>query len=143
MYKSWNDSQIVGTGRRHCEIRVRFLLNNCGKNRFWRESVKVFCFGFREHLFELESCVHPTVMKDMCAECGADLRKDDLTTAASVPMVHSIPELKVSEEVSDLWFIVDLSEVKVKHKAIKILSVERKSTCNYLELVYVYCFSIN
>lgn len=39
-------------------------------------------------------------MKDMCAECGADLRKDDLTTAASVPMVHSIPELKVSEEVS-------------------------------------------
>lgn len=55
---------------------------------------------FRENLFELESCIHPTVMKDMCAECGADLRKDDQTTAASVPMVHSIPELKVSEEVS-------------------------------------------
>lgn len=48
----------------------------------------------------MESCVHPTVMKDMCAECGADLRKDDVVTAASVPMVHSIPELKVSEEVS-------------------------------------------
>lgn len=41
-------------------------------------------------------------MKDMCAECGADLRKEDmLTTTASVPMVHSIPELKVSEEVSN------------------------------------------
>lgn len=39
-------------------------------------------------------------MKDMCAECGADLRKDDVVTAASVPMVHAIPELKVSEEVS-------------------------------------------
>lgn len=38
-------------------------------------------------------------MKDMCAECGADLRKDDLSMTASVPMVHSIPELKVSEEV--------------------------------------------
>lgn len=39
-------------------------------------------------------------MKDMCAECGADLRKDDTVTTASVPMVHAIPELKVSEEVS-------------------------------------------
>lgn len=54
---------------------------------------------FREKLFELESCIHPTVMKDMCAECGADLRKEDLSMTASVPMVHSIPELKVSEEV--------------------------------------------
>ncbi|KRT84510.1 hypothetical protein AMK59_1798 [Oryctes borbonicus] len=39
-------------------------------------------------------------MNDMCAECGADLRKDDLTTIASIPMVHSIPELKVSEELA-------------------------------------------
>lgn len=39
-------------------------------------------------------------MKDMCAECGADLRKEELCMTASVPMVHSIPELKVSEEVS-------------------------------------------
>jgi hypothetical protein len=40
-------------------------------------------------------------MKDMCAECGADLRKEDWTLQnASIPMVHSIPELKVSKEVS-------------------------------------------
>ncbi|GJQ76601.1 hypothetical protein Trydic_g15464 [Trypoxylus dichotomus] len=51
-------------------------------------------------LFELSPCIHPTVMNDMCAECGADLRKDDLTTIASIPMVHSIPELKVSEELA-------------------------------------------
>lgn len=40
-------------------------------------------------------------MKDMCAECGADLRRDENTTnqTASVSMVHAIPELKVSEEV--------------------------------------------
>jgi hypothetical protein len=39
-------------------------------------------------------------MKDMCAECGADLRKQDQTLQkASIPMVHSIPELKVSKEV--------------------------------------------
>lgn len=48
---------------------------------------------------ELQACIHPTVMKDMCAECGADLRKDDLVTTASVPMIHTVPELKVSVEV--------------------------------------------
>lgn len=52
----------------------------------------------RSKLVELEECSHPTVMKDMCAECGADLRCD-LTIApnstASVPMVHSVPDLKV------------------------------------------------
>jgi hypothetical protein len=40
-------------------------------------------------------------MKDMCAECGADLRKQDQNLQnASVPMVHSIPELKVSKDVN-------------------------------------------
>lgn len=55
--------------------------------------------NFREHLLELQACIHPTVMRDMCAECGADLRKEDIITAASVPMVHSVPDLKVSLEV--------------------------------------------
>lgn len=41
-------------------------------------------------------------MKDMCAECGADLRKEDLNSSASVPMIHSVPELKVSLEVIDI-----------------------------------------
>ncbi|XP_068620223.1 RNA polymerase II subunit A C-terminal domain phosphatase isoform X2 [Battus philenor] len=51
---------------------------------------------------ELEECKHPTVMKEMCAECGADLRKDESIKhdVASVPMVHSVPELKVSEELA-------------------------------------------
>lgn len=51
---------------------------------------------------ELQACIHPTVMRDMCAECGADLRKEDIITAASVPMVHSVPDLKVSLEVLNM-----------------------------------------
>lgn len=40
-------------------------------------------------------------MNDLCAECGADLRKEEQTLKlASIPMVHSVPDLKVSEEVS-------------------------------------------
>ena len=39
------------------------------------------------------------IIKDMCAECGADLRKLDSEagSAGSVAMVHAIPELKVSD----------------------------------------------
>jgi len=50
-------------------------------------------------------CPHPTIMKDMCCECGADLRKLDNHTSnsANVSMIHSIPELKVSNtEAVDL-----------------------------------------
>ena len=57
-------------------------------------------------------CPHPTLMKDMCAQCGMDLRKIEEENAeksastarvqnkASIAMVHSIPELKVSSDVS-------------------------------------------
>ena len=53
-------------------------------------------------------CEHPTVMKNMCAECGADLEQDmsmvpsmkPANTPASIAIVHSIPELKVSSNVS-------------------------------------------
>lgn len=62
---------------------------------------------FRAPLLELElGCSHPTVMNDLCAECGADLQKEDtVTSRASVPMVHSVPDLKVSEEVYDMSHI--------------------------------------
>ena len=51
------------------------------------------------------------MMKDMCAECGADLRKQDQTLQnASVPMVHSIPELKVSKEVNVSTTVIKVYE---------------------------------
>ena len=48
-------------------------------------------------------------MKDMCAQCGMDLRKIEeekssstarVQNKANIAMVHSIPELKVSSYVS-------------------------------------------
>jgi hypothetical protein len=39
-------------------------------------------------------------MKEMCAECGADLREtDQRSQTAAVAMVHNIPELMVSMKV--------------------------------------------
>jgi RNA polymerase II subunit A-like phosphatase len=39
---------------------------------------------------------------DLCCECGADLQQIDMdkSTKASVPMIHSVPELKVSAELA-------------------------------------------
>lgn len=47
-----------------------------------------------------EGCSHPTVINDLCAECGADLQKEGVSESnATVPMVHHIPQLKVSQQV--------------------------------------------
>ena len=57
------------------------------------------------------ACEHPTVMKNMCAECGADLEQDmsiipsaNNPTKSKISIVHSIPELKVSSNVSRLLY---------------------------------------
>ncbi|XP_078043867.1 RNA polymerase II subunit A C-terminal domain phosphatase Fcp1 [Augochlora pura] len=62
-----------------------------------------------EVIMILEGCRHPTVMKDLCAECGVDLRVEGVRreseniqiSQASVPMVHSVPELKVCPELAE------------------------------------------
>jgi len=51
-------------------------------------------------------CSHSTVVSDLCADCGADLRIDDASkSTASVSMIHSVPDLKVSEQVLFYIFI--------------------------------------
>lgn len=72
-------------------------------SRFLRthyESYKAITYIFRACIADLEECRHPTVMKEMCAGCGADLRTDESRKkdTAVVPMVHSVPELKVSTD---------------------------------------------
>ncbi|KAF8764518.1 RNA polymerase II subunit A C-terminal domain like protein [Argiope bruennichi] len=58
-------------------------------------------------LLKIEPCTHPVIMKDLCAECGTDLRHLDrdnfekLTAATTFSMVHVVPELKVSLEQAE------------------------------------------
>ncbi|CAH2042550.1 unnamed protein product, partial [Iphiclides podalirius] len=71
---------------------------------------------------DLEECRHPTVMKEMCAECGADLRAKEgvKQDVAIIPMVHSVPELKVSEELAQKLGRED-AERLLKHKKLVLL----------------------
>ncbi|XP_075677102.1 RNA polymerase II subunit A C-terminal domain phosphatase Fcp1 [Dermatophagoides pteronyssinus] len=65
------------------------------------------CVEMNDHLFEYESCSHPTLMKDLCAVCGVNISKFDsveqrkIAENTNVSMVHSIPELRVSKEIAE------------------------------------------
>lgn len=65
-------------------------------------------------------CQHPVVMKNMCAECGADLQCEDNQGSASVAMLHSIPELRVSKEQAETIGKQD-TELLLKHKKLVLL----------------------
>ncbi|GIY77963.1 RNA polymerase II subunit A C-terminal domain phosphatase [Caerostris darwini] len=58
-------------------------------------------------LLKVQPCTHQVIMKDLCAECGTDLRHLDrdnfekLTAATTYSMVHVVPELKVSLEQAE------------------------------------------
>ncbi|KFD56544.1 hypothetical protein M514_02648, partial [Trichuris suis] len=89
---------------------------------------KAFKYGIVHQLAELQAgqqlnsgdvmavmneCPHSVVLKDMCADCGIDLRKQEGESAkrASISMIHSIPELQISHEVE--W-VPHLAEA-IKH----------------------------
>ncbi|XP_069672382.1 RNA polymerase II subunit A C-terminal domain phosphatase isoform X1 [Periplaneta americana] len=77
-------------------------------------------------LLELEECTHPTVMKDMCAECGADLRKEECVLQnASIPMVHSIPELKVSKEQAQILGKADEERLLKDRKLVLLVDLDQ------------------
>lgn len=78
-------------------------------------------------LLELErGCSHPTVMNDLCAECGADLRKIELCgSKASVPMVHSVPDLKVSEEQAQILGRADEERLLKDRKLVLLVDLDQ------------------
>ncbi|KAJ3648876.1 hypothetical protein Zmor_020645 [Zophobas morio] len=78
-----------------------------------------------ETLCELKECTHPTVMNDMCGECGTDLRKNDVTVAASVPMVHAIPDLKVSEELAQKLGKADVDRLLKDRKLVLLVDLDQ------------------
>merc|ERR1719264_2225352 len=51
----------------------------------------------------LASCTHSTLMKNMCADCGADLEQEEqhLGNQRKIAMIHAIPELKVSTDEAE------------------------------------------
>ncbi|RZF41409.1 hypothetical protein LSTR_LSTR000123 [Laodelphax striatellus] len=78
-------------------------------------------------VLELErGCSHPTVMNDLCAECGTDLRKEEQSAqCASVPMVHCIPDLKISEEQAQIIGKADEERLLKDRKLVLLVDLDQ------------------
>ncbi|XP_034237098.1 RNA polymerase II subunit A C-terminal domain phosphatase isoform X2 [Thrips palmi] len=69
-------------------------------------------------------------MADMCADCGADLRnedtpKDNNVAVASIPMVHSIPELKVNAEQAQILGKADEQRLLASKKLVLLVDLDQ------------------
>lgn len=78
-------------------------------------------------LVELTECLHTTIIKDLCADCGADLQQIDVATSskASVPMIHSVPELKVSESLAKELGRADTDRLLKDRKLVLLVDLDQ------------------
>lgn len=79
-----------------------------------------------DHILELhKGCSHPTVINDLCAECGADLEKEGKTRSeATIPMIHSIPTLKVSQEQAQIIGRADTARLIRDRKLVLLVDLD-------------------
>ncbi|XP_050440230.1 RNA polymerase II subunit A C-terminal domain phosphatase [Adelges cooleyi] len=80
-----------------------------------------------EPIFVLElGCNHSTVVSDLCADCGADLRTDNASKpTASVSMIHSVPDLKVSEQSALLLGKADEKRLLSDRKLVLLVDLDQ------------------
>ncbi|XP_059620259.1 RNA polymerase II subunit A C-terminal domain phosphatase [Phlebotomus argentipes] len=76
---------------------------------------------------EVQECSHTTVIKDMCANCGADLRQNENgnPSEASVPMVHSVPELKVTQQLAEELGQADTERLLKDKKLVLLVDLDQ------------------
>ncbi|XP_055379570.1 RNA polymerase II subunit A C-terminal domain phosphatase [Condylostylus longicornis] len=81
----------------------------------------------RAALLELSECAHTTVIKDMCADCGADLRQNDNgnQSEASVSMIHSMPDLKVSNKLAQKLGQADTKRLLEDKKLVLLVDLDQ------------------
>ncbi|RWS11626.1 RNA polymerase II subunit A C-terminal domain phosphatase-like isoform X2 [Dinothrombium tinctorium] len=85
-----------------------------------------------DDLLLYQICLHPTVMKDLCAECGEDLRQTHnksevkkIGSHASVSMIHSVPELRVSVEHAEKLGKADLKRLLSNRKLVLLVDLDQ------------------
>nr|XP_018666687.1 RNA polymerase II subunit A C-terminal domain phosphatase-like isoform X3 [Ciona intestinalis] len=78
-------------------------------------------------ILEMEACSHPVVMKDMCAECGVDLRmvKRRCEKQAHVSMIPSVPELKISKQQAEEIGNQDKSRLHKLNKLVLLVDLDQ------------------
>uniref|UniRef100_A0AAG5D5R0 RNA polymerase II subunit A C-terminal domain phosphatase n=1 Tax=Anopheles atroparvus TaxID=41427 RepID=A0AAG5D5R0_ANOAO len=104
--------------------RLKATKSGVVKKRLAREGATV---AQGKPVLELGQCSHTTVIKDMCADCGADLRQDEpgSCSKASVPMIHSVPELKVTETLAKKLGQADTERLLGDRKLVLLVDLDQ------------------
>ncbi|XP_040160340.1 RNA polymerase II subunit A C-terminal domain phosphatase [Anopheles arabiensis] len=105
--------------------RLKATKSGVVKRRLAREGATV---AKGKPVLELGQCSHTTVIKDMCADCGADLRQDEPSSSsskASVPMIHSVPELKVTETLAKKLGQADTERLLSDRKLVLLVDLDQ------------------
>uniref|UniRef100_A0A182QNG6 RNA polymerase II subunit A C-terminal domain phosphatase n=1 Tax=Anopheles farauti TaxID=69004 RepID=A0A182QNG6_9DIPT len=104
--------------------RLKATKSGVVKKRLAREGATV---AKGKPVLELGQCSHTTVIKDMCADCGADLRQDEPSSCskASVPMIHSVPELKVTETLAKKLGQADTERLLNDRKLVLLVDLDQ------------------
>lgn len=85
-------------------------------------------------LLEIENCAHPVVIKDMCAECGQDLRPSHeqnriqpvrKTHSAKVAMIPNIPELRISAKEAEEIALQDKNRLHKMRKLVLLVDLDQ------------------
>ena len=82
-------------------------------------------------LLEYKECLHNTVMKDLCADCGANINALDdsqrkrIAELTSISMVHSVPELRVSKERAETLGRADEQRLLKDRKLVLLVDLDQ------------------
>ncbi|CAG2106097.1 unnamed protein product [Medioppia subpectinata] len=84
-----------------------------------------------EVVIQYKECLHNTVMKDLCADCGANINALDadqrrrIAELTSVSMVHSVPELRVSKERAETLGRADEQRLLKDRKLVLLVDLDQ------------------
>ncbi|CAG2162172.1 unnamed protein product [Oppiella nova] len=82
-------------------------------------------------IIEYKECLHNTVMKELCADCGANINALDdsqrrrIAELTSVSMVHSVPELRVSKERAETLGRADEQRLLKDRKLVLLVDLDQ------------------
>ncbi|EDW73914.1 uncharacterized protein Dwil_GK19439 [Drosophila willistoni] len=126
LYQEVNDGEICEKNQKKAGGIQKYKSNRAGvvRKRLRKEGDLVLK---GDTLLELTECIHTTVIKDMCADCGADLRQNEngQTSEASVPIVHTMPDLKVTQKLAQKLGHDDTRRLLADRKLVLLVDLDQ------------------